>query len=59
MNASVNDPGLCDALTSDGMAISAFTEPQHDLTELVGDLHRVTEHTLGGVKLNCNLSQPL
>lgn len=61
LNASVNDPDLWEALTPDEREwlFLAFTEIQHDLTELAGDLHRVTEPALGGFELNRDLSHPI
>ena len=53
MNASVNDVALWEALTQDDREwlFLAFTELQHDLTELAGDLHRASEPNLGGFEL--------
>lgn len=53
INASVNDVALWEALTSDEREwlFLAFTELQHDLTELAGDLHQVGEPSLGGFEL--------
>lgn len=54
LNAAVNDPDLWQVLTPDERErlFLAFTELQHDLTVLAGDLHRIHEPTLGGFELN-------
>ena len=54
LNASVNDPELWQALDADDRErlYLAFMELQYDLTELAGELHRVSEPHLGGFELN-------
>ncbi len=53
LNASVNDAELWQALTPDEREslFLAFTELQHDLTDLGRDLHRVNEPQFGGFEL--------
>jgi hypothetical protein len=61
LNASVNDADLWEALTTNEREwlYLAFTELQHDLTELAGDLHRVAEPMLGGFELSHHLPNTL